>query len=583
MRRIGMIMFFCLALHPVSGQQIPDLEAVMRLTGAASVEDLDPYEVERLEDLLRTPLRINQVSLSRLKESGLLTHYQAVALTDYRSRHGDVLSFSELASVDGFGKDFVERTAPFISLESRSLPGSTTNSSATSHEITLRTSLKAQEQKLSSACGFRYRLDAAGRFSAGLALSKTYEQRKINPKDMCVGLRWDFKRYGGKVLAGDFNARFGQGLALWNGMGLGGIISPSAFMKRPSGLGQSSSFTGSYAMRGFAADLSLGRFRLSSLLAMNLSEKGFAALPGLNVTWYGKEGSVGLTHYADLRTSYPRPAATDMKTSVDLAFCRDGVDLFGEFAYDWVNSSVAALSGIVFPAGENLRFAAMLRYYPASYSPARSAAAKSVTKCTNEHSVSLAAEAAGERHSVAFSADLAYLPEPKDDDHLHDMQLKANAEWTVMATSALKIKLRASEKFRTWGRRFRTEASAEFSYVSGPWTTTLRMDAVRSAKTGFLSYFEGSYKTDKTALYMRLGAFFIDEWDDRIYSYERDAPGSFNVPAYYGRGVWTALAGSWKFARWGRIYCRAGYTGYPFMEKKKPGKAELKLQLMFDI
>jgi hypothetical protein len=195
----------------------------------------------------------------------------------------------------------------------------------------------------------------------------------------------------------------------------------------------------------------------------------------------------------------------------------------------------------------------------------------------------LAAEAAGERHSVAFSADLAYLPEPKDDDHLHDMQLKANAEWTVMATSALKIRLRASEKLRTWGRKYRTEARADFSYVSEPWTTTLRLDAVRSAKTGFLSYFEGSYKTDKTALHLRLGAFFIDEWDDRIYSYERDAPGSFNVPAYYGRGVWTALAGSWKFARWGRIYCRAGYTGYPFMEKKKPGKAELKLQLMFDI
>ena len=583
MRRIGMIMFFCLAVLPVSGQQISDMEAVMRLTGAASAEDLDPYEVERLEDLLRAPLRINQVSLSRLKESGLLTHYQAVALLDYRSRHGDVLSFSELAAVDGFGKDFVEKAAPFISLESRSLPGSTVNSSSASHEITLRTAQKAQGQKPSSSYGIRYRMEASGRFSAGLALSKSYGQEKVTPGDVCAGVRWDFKRFGGKVLAGDFNARFGQGLALWNGMGLGGVISPSAFMKRPSGLGQSSSFTGSYAMRGLAADVSLGRFRISSLLAMSLSEKGLDVLPGLNVTWYGKEGSVGLTHYADLQTSYLRPATMDLKTSMDLAFCRDGVDVFGEFAYDWVNSSIAALSGIVFPAGENLRFAGMLRYYPAAFAPLRSAAAKSLTKCTNEHSVSLAAEAGGRRHTVAFSTDLAYLPEPKEDGHLHDMQLKANAEWTVMATSALKIRFRASEKMRSWGRRFRTEARTDISYASGLWTTTLRLDAVRSAGTGLLSYLEGSYKTEKSALHLRLGTFFIDDWDDRIYSYERDAPGSFNVPAYYGRGVWTALVGSWKFARWGKMYCRAGYTGYPFMEKKKPGKAELKLQLLLDI
>ena len=73
--------------------------------------------------------------------------------------------------------------------------------------------------------------------------------------------------------------------------------------------------------------------------------------------------------------------------------------------------------------------------------------------------------------------------------------------------------------------------------------------------------------------------FCVDDWDDRIYVYERDAPGSFNVPAMYGRGVWGSVVMSWKVSRALKVYLRGGYKSYVFMveEKKKPGKAELKL------
>jgi hypothetical protein len=82
-------------------------------------------------------------------------------------------------------------------------------------------------------------------------------------------------------------------------------------------------------------------------------------------------------------------------------------------------------------------------------------------------------------------------------------------------------------------------------------------------------------------LYLRQGFFFIDDWDDRIYVYEHDAPGSFTAPAMYGRGLWTSVSAGMKLSSRLRMYARAAYTGYTFMEqeKKKPGKAELKLQL----
>ena len=98
------------------------------------------------------------------------------------------------------------------------------------------------------------------------------------------------------------------------------------------------------------------------------------------------------------------------------------------------------------------------------------------------------------------------------------------------------------------------------------------MNVVRCVGTGLLAYIEGGYKTETISVYLKQGYYNVSEWDDRIYSYERDAPGSFNVPAFYGRGLWTSLVMSWKFARWGKAYLRTAI---------KPGNAELKLQCVF--
>ena len=99
---------------------------------------------------------------------------------------------------------------------------------------------------------------------------------------------------------------------------------------------------------------------------------------------------------------------------------------------------------------------------------------------------------------------------------------------------------------------------------------------------GLLGYVEGGWRRRVLALNLRQGIFRIDDWNDRIYVYERDAPGSFNVPAFYGRGLWTSLNAKVSPLPWLQIHLRSSGTFYPFpAQKKKPGKAELKLQLDF--
>ena len=77
------------------------MEAVLRFLGAEAPEEVDEEEAERLASMLVRPLRINQVTMSRLIDSGLLDRYRAASLNDYRLRHGDVLSLMELSLVDG--------------------------------------------------------------------------------------------------------------------------------------------------------------------------------------------------------------------------------------------------------------------------------------------------------------------------------------------------------------------------------------------------------------------------------------------------------------------------------------------------
>ena len=603
MRCIGIILLLMSAAILTKAQPLSDIDMIMKFEGVSDPEDLDSYDVERLEGLLRRPLRINQSSLSKLKESGVLTHYQAVSLIDYRSRHGDILSYSELVSVDGFGADFVGRAAPFISLESTSPPGMTPSESGPGHEVAVRMAMKTPvggtvSDAPSYSYAFKYTLTHAGPLAAGIAFAKSYDGGMM-PETLSGHVRYDFRRGLGKILAGDFNARFGQGLTLWNGMSVGSMALPSAYVKRSSGLTASSSYTGKYALRGLAADLVFRRFRLSALVAVEDLQTDPCFLPAANIACFGRYGQIGVTHYATFRSAPCGMGIHDMKTSADFALCIKGVDLFAECAYDWVSAASAALAGSVFPVGEDMRMAAMIRFYPSDYSSLRSAAARSTTKCTNEHAVSLSGEASlggwvslngkegfgssVRKVSCSFALDAACFPDPKEGEDPYDMQVKANTEWTVMLTEAIQLKLKASERIRSWGLPFRTEVRTDIAYMSDPWNATLRLDAVRSEGTGFLTYLEAGYKTAGTAFYLRQGAFFVDSWNDRIYSYERDAPGSFNVPAYYGRGVWTSFNVSWRFARWGRMYARAGFLAYPFMQKKKPGKAELKLQFVFDV
>ena len=568
------------------------MAAIVDFTGSGSVEEIDAQQLEILEKLISHPLRINLSTASKLADSGLFTRYQTVSLIDYRTRHGHILSFSELAMIDGFGDAFVRKLIPFISLETDRPPGERDKVRKLFHELEVKGGLLVNNE-FKHIYALRYSVDYDDCLRISAACSKS--SASARPDAFTGSAMLHLKRYSGKLVLGAFNACFGHGLALSSGMSISGLAKPSSYLKRASSLSSSSSFTGNYSFKGIAAEGIAGIFRMTTLCAITGKTGDIGVLPASNLTLLLPSGQVGVSHYIHFKDLAESLVIPDMKTSLDASFTIRGTDVFAELVYDWVGQTPACVSGAVVPIGEDVSVGTMFRCYPSSFTSTFSGAHRSLTKCTNECSGSLSIEyvsgkwikingadgfgASVRRVDGNFCCDAAYLPVSKAEDGTKSYQIKTSAELKVFISDALASKIRLAGRYRTWGMPYRSDLRVDLFYYSSLFDVVLRSEVVRGDGWGILAYAETLFKKKSLKASFRLGGFCVDDWDDRIYAYERDIPGSYNVPAFYGRGVWTSLTFNCKFSKWGTCYMRASMTQYPFMEKKKPGKAELKLMM----
>lgn len=561
-----------------SGAQTEEqVRAILCLTGAESMESLDEREVEKYSNLLSRPLEINLMPQSKLVSSGLLTPFQAASLSDYKVSNGDVLSFSELEAVDGFSKEYVEALRPFISLKSTKKPGE-----AASSKIAQDAVLKGSVRNGTFCEGIKYKIVFKEYAEASVAARNTYSERKPS---YTLNVSFHGRRMPYNIFIGDYNARFGQGLCLWSGFSLSGFSGAESFCRRPTGLSPSWSYSSEGLHRGVAGNISLGRLVVSGMASfaglrkhMELGKGKISFFPALNIVWLGRNGQVGIT-------------GTSKKASVDFRWTKRGSDIFGEAAYDFLNGCFAGVAGAVFNLEKDWKLSSAARYYPADFEDEYTGGTRSWSKTSNEYAVTLGIE----RRGFILTADVA---RKADDDK---MQSKFLLKLPVQLFRNMVLSARASERLRPYDKlRYRTDARLDIDYASSgissrygisdgaAWIARLRLEGLLCRSLGSLAYLEGGRKTDVFATYLRGTIFRIDNWDDRIYSYERDAPGNFSVPAYYGRGVSLAWTGGARMRLCGRswrsmkLYAKAATVLY-FKSLKKKDRYEFKLQAVFDL
>lgn len=584
-------------------------EAAAYLSGVSELEQMPEEDLERWWDLAEHPVPINLVGRNVLEASGLMSMYQIVSLLDYRARSGDILSISELGAVDGFGKETAEALRWFISLASHSLP-----SKSSGYRTPVRNSLTINESNkitipfdgkspdYSWSHYEKFRTGADGRWSAGLSMKKTCAEVSPWPSAYTMYGAYFGEGHLSRLVIGDYSLRFGQGLALWSGFAMTGVSGPRSFWKRPTGISPSMSASSSSSLRGVAAELDYGRFGISVFLGSpgfrdwceNGSKLRLDLLPGINVSWFSRHGQVSFTalcNLKDIESAGKANAGKEVlrvgdkvvipltRVSADARFCIRGIEIFGEAAMDISSVRPALTGGFMFPAGE-WKLALAGRYIPSEYDLSFAAPVRAFSGKGGEHG----AAAGISLKSYELSVDYAFVPE-KD-----RRQVKVLLSSPFRLSETVGLDLRATERWKSYGNANRLDLRTDLKVNAGKWNTVVRAYAALTDKLSGLGYVEESYSGRIGAVFLRGTMFVADSWDGRLYCYERDAPGSFNVPAYYGRGYSLSLVARLKFRLRKndavKAYIRTGYTDTPWLSpgqaKWRPTKAELKMQITYD-
>ena len=556
--------------------------SILYLTGASAPEELESEALERFDALASRPVRINTASEARLVSSGLFSRYQAASIADYRRSSGDILSLAEFALVDGIGEEAARALAPFVSFETGAPPGrSSLEGGNVRTEALARAQTQASDGEAAAGYALKLRSGDEDRWLLSLAVKRSglemgkpaagkAERNLLAPDALSGSAAVYWRRRSGKVVLGDFNARFGQGLLLWSGFSLSGVQSAAAMDRHPSGLSPAWTLSPDAAHRGAAADIAVGRFVLSGFWSSG-------KCLGANATWLARYGQLGVT----LLTDDPGEILTKagMKLSGDWRWSLGKFDLFGEVVMDVPAAASAGAFAVVAGAAWNpayqVRLAASVRSYPAAYAGALAGALRSSSRSSDERGATLALDC----RKLSLTADAALHPSKGTS------QLKGIAKYSPQLTERLSFSFRAVSRYRPrdpypWRNELRGEALA--GSPDDGFSLKGLAAVCRSAGTSWAAYLEAGYRNEtgkgRFQVYLRGTAFKVDGWEDRIYIYERDVPGAFSVPALYGRGCSASAAASLK-RRHISLHARAWVTAYPGMAENKPSKSGLKLQL----
>ena len=504
----------------------------------------------------------------------------------------------------------------------------------------------------SAAGGIKLEAAAGERAALFLSARNTLSDQRFSSPTFSVA--YYGRRTLGQLILGHFNARFGQGLVQWSGFQLSGYNSVGAFRRNGTGLSPTGSFSPS--LTGVAADWHFGSWRLSAAYSFGITWEdvgrfwsGGAGLPIVNLTWMGRTATFGLT-------ATSRAAGFEARWSLP-----GGWSLFGEAASTWTGLSdsgtasddissdgavsgraapsafgnwlqtVSALGGAVFVPSYGHKLALLGRWYGPGAKQFSGLAlgysgpslettldagvrtsdgqqqVKSVTqwKPVFEWAEGTLHRVSGSSSSTTSASDpsprtLVFRPQlrfvarwrPEDDSGSQAGSASLLSPSTDSASSSI-----SGSPVPGLRLELRGALAAEY----GPWTLGGRYDAVWFRDFAWNWYAEAGRKTERWAVWLRGGIFKVDDWDDRIYVYERDAPGSFTVPARYGRGWNASLYAAWhirsrtldrtsspasgqrasSIVSRSSLWLRLETVQYPWNLIPKPGRLEARLQYRY--
>ena len=622
---------FC---QEVKSKEIPEevLEIIWEYAESATSDGGDTESmVEELADLyqslLVSPLDINKATREDLERLVILNDFQIETIIDYKKEYGALLSINELYQIPGFDSKMITLLTPFIYVA----PG---ENSPKLNLISLFKESKSQivvrgKSTLEKQQGYtpvarrefdenpdsRYlgppgqiyaqlKYEYTDRLKAGVTVERDGGEKGVDYKSLNISLY----KTGPieRLVIGDFTARFGQGLILWNSFSMSSATEPKSLRKSEMGITPYNSTDENLSFRGIAATINIRKLKLTligshrpydariadgaytSLLktglhntTTTLERKGSltGSLLGTNLTYTGNKFKISESVII-YKYNLPYGGRDSLKLAkdkslggyggnagMDFYWVFDKVRLFGEVAIDH-SASFAGLAGLLYSPDNRLEAAILFRDYSKNYyapfaSDERGIKASIAYYLGKYWRLSSSLEIRNDYHNVTFTAN--YTQEKRISYYLKLLQTEKRASLRY------NINYRVTSCIRFVNRVDLTASKDDKLWIGAH----IFHEAIYESK---------SKKVDAS---FRVAAFSTPVWDVRIYSYERDVLYGFSIPVYYGKGLRWYFNIHCSLLRSLDVWFKISQTRYLDRDKigegldliTGPSKSEAKLQL----
>jgi hypothetical protein len=612
------------------------------IAGAAGFSDSNVEKLlEHFEKLLRSPLNVNNASRSDLQRLIILTDFQITALIEYIKLHGPVISYLELSLLNGFNEGIVNLLRPFIYFGEAGLqPGnffkdcSTTVYSKYSRRIQLSGN-KTDSKDLFGTPDYiqlRYRTVWLNKVETAFLMEKDAGEPMVEKNRVLCG---DFISFSialrnfklrtftiDNLIFGDFSARFGQGLTLWNSFNLQGAEDAYGFYKRGEPVSSYTSSDESNFFRGTAAQFSCGNVTLSLIgsykgVDAKLSTDGKIYTSIISGGIHDSESLLKTKNAMHETVAGAYLTALFNKIKIGVSFAGYGYDkingrsikdynrfqtydnfhwncaadfysvagrvrIFGEVAYSSPGrerlSGYAVVAGGSAQLGGGWKMNFLVRSYSRSYINPHAGAYTTTSSCSNQYGCAFRISGGIFRDlKMSAGADYVYYPWARFNINSSSSSLKTYVKFEY-SKGAFNISERLAYNYLCT-TKFSNMLSGKtiIKLRIAKWLNIGAKGECNSVKSHAITL-QSNVKLSHLTLNVSGTYYCAKEWNGRLYMVEYDLPMTYASTLLYGRGFnfyVTALA---RVGKWLELFAKCG-DNYKYETNDKQGEKKSLLNL----
>ena len=592
----------------------PDIAQVLGYL-ESSLQETSNFEelIERLTQYKAHPLNINKATETELQELWVLSPLQIHALQSHLLANGLMIDLLELQSIDNFDSQTIRLLLPFVQLGfNNPFSGKKLGSFFLgTHDLLVRYRQDLQKEQGylpgdSSQNRFlggpqhlliRYRYTLGKNLLVGLQAEKDPGESFFNNHQPLgfdfVSGHLELKQVGPfkKVVFGDYNLQFGEGLSLWSGVGFGKSSLLSSIAKQEIGLRSYSSVNEGFFFRGLATQIAVKGLQIipfysnrnldatvqdsAGISSVNLSglhrtTSELSYKKTLNQQVYGTAltysfhgVSIGLTGYhsqfnrnfqggQDLYNQFKFSGRSLSNFSVNYHFSVANTYYFGEVAKASVGKS-AYLVGLLSSLSPIVTLGLLYRNYPVSYPSFYNVAIAESSNSINEKGFySGLAVKFHPKWEWSFYTDVFSFPwlgfgvnAPSNGSEILSL-----ISYKPSKTSQLQLFYQRTQKAQNSVEEDAPIASPQ-PHVQQKYRLDFRCPLNRNfsmhhraemnrvgQEQGFVLLHDLVYQPlqSKFSGNLRMAVFNVSDYDARIYAFQNDVLYSYSIEAYQNKG-----------------------------------------------